>query len=63
MKNKNYDLTKLLGKIHENKWVALSPDYKKIVGSSAILANLQKSVGKKDAVYMFVPPFGVRFAF
>jgi len=63
MKNKNYDLTKILGKTHENKWVALSPDYKKVVGSSVKLVRLQKSVGKKEAVYMFVSPSDVHFAF
>jgi len=37
----NADLTKILGKEHEEKWVALSKDRKKLVDSSENLVELR----------------------
>ena len=60
---KNADLTKILNKSHENKWVALCPDRYKILGSSDSIVELKNKVNNKDAVYMKVQPSDVSFAF
>ena len=60
---KNNDFTKILNKSHENKWVALSPDRYKVLGSSDSLVELKDRVNNKDAVYMKVQPSDVSFAF
>lgn len=61
--NKNNDFTKVIKKIHENKWIALTPDHSKIVAYSTKLASLEKNIGNKKVVYMKVPNSGVKFAF
>jgi hypothetical protein len=48
---------------HENKWVALSRDHKKVLLSSESLLELKKAVGKGDVVYMKVPPGDVYLSF
>ncbi len=60
---KNYDLTKILNKSHENKWVALSPDRYKVLGSSDNLIELHRIVKNQNPTYMKVPPSDVEFAF
>ena len=46
----------LINKSHENKWVALSIDYKKILASSESLVSLKKKMGQVKAVFMHVLP-------
>lgn len=56
---KAIDLTKIL-KRHENKWVALTDDHEKVVGSGASLsaARIQaKKRGHEDPIFMKVPRF------
>lgn len=60
---KNNDLSKILKKQHENQWVALSKDCRKVVGFSSSLISLEKKVGTKKVIYMKAPPSGVIFAF
>jgi hypothetical protein len=60
---KNGDLTKILKKVHENKWVALSKNRDKVVGYSDSLIMLKNKVGEKDVVYMKVQPRDTSFAF
>ena len=60
---KNADLSKILNKSHENKWVALSPDRYKVLGSSNDLVELKNKVKNEDAVYMKVQPSDISFAF
>ncbi|MEK7558604.1 MAG: hypothetical protein AAB507_02140 [Patescibacteria group bacterium] len=55
-------ISKLINKLHENKWVAFSSDYKKIIDYKEGLVELDKKVGDKDAVYIRVLPNGVIFA-
>ena len=62
MKN-NLDLSKLLTKEHEQKWVALSEDYEKVVDYSANLLELRKRIGDTQVVYLKVPESGKRYAF
>lgn len=60
---KNYDLSKIIKKEHEGKWIALSPAYTKVLGSSASLVELTKKIGKKEVVYMKAPIRDVYYAF
>jgi hypothetical protein len=55
-------IEKLIKKDHENKWVAFSADYKKIVDYAKSLRELQKKVGKTKVVYLKVFPTDVVLA-
>jgi hypothetical protein len=59
---KSIDLSKKL-KPYEGKWVALSLDYKKILGSGESLKKAKEEAEKKSVKYMFIklPPFNVRY--
>jgi len=59
----NSDFTKILSKKLEKKWVALSMDHKKVIGSSDNLAALEKKIGHKEVVYMKVMPSDREYAF
>ena len=50
----NADLTKIIKKKHEQKWIALSKDRHVIVGSGSNLPTLRKKLGNKkdDVIYM-----------
>ena len=60
---KNHDLTKILGKQHEKKWVALSKDSKKVLAYNEDLIELDKQVEGQDVIFMKVPPSGVFLSF
>lgn len=51
------DLTKVLKKTHEGKWVALSRDYRKVIDSNVDLIVLKASMDaiNADVAYMKVP--------
>ena len=53
---------KLIKKNHENKWVAFSADYKKIVDYSESLEKLQKKIGESKVIYYKVFPLNVVIA-
>lgn len=57
------DLRRVLKKEMENKWVALSADYKKVFDFSDDLTFLTKKIGTEKVVYMKVLPSDVSFAF
>lgn len=61
----NSDLTNVLKKEHEEKWVALNREQTKVLDASAKLADLTKKLGEKgkDAVYMKVLRSDVEYAF
>ncbi len=59
----NTNLSKILNKSHENKWVALSPNRSKVLGASENLVELRNKVNDKDALYMKVLPSDASFAF
>ena len=63
MKIKDYSLSKLLKKEHEGKWIALSPDYKKIIAYSGDLHNLEKKLGDKNVVYIMGLSSNMQYAF
>ena len=52
----------LITKAHENKWVAFSLDYKKLLGVSESLVALRKIIGQTKAVVMHVLPADVSYA-
>jgi hypothetical protein len=62
MKNVNNNLSKILKKEHEGKWVAVSPDYKKVIGYSNTLKELTNKI-KTEVVYTKVLPSDTIFAF
>ena len=53
---KTIDLSGLLDRSHENKWVAFTPDYSKIVAASESLLQLDKLVTGKNVVFYRVLP-------
>lgn len=60
---KNTDLTKILNKDHEGKWVALSEDRYKVLGYSDSLVELHKMVENQKVTYMKVLASDREFAF
>ena len=52
----------LITKAHENKWVAFSLDYKKLLAVAESLIALKKLVGQTKAVVMHVLPADVGYA-
>jgi len=48
--------SKLLKKAHENKWVAISPSYKKLLAVGETLSEVLQKTGKKEVVVMQVMP-------
>ncbi|MGE5541226.1 MAG: hypothetical protein ACM3TU_03000 [Bacillota bacterium] len=54
---RDIDLTGVIKKEHEKKWVALTRDNKRVVAYSDDLVQLDKEVGGQDVVFMRVPPF------
>jgi len=49
---KNYNLSNIIKKEHEGKWIALSPMYDKVVGYSNDLVSLTREMKNQDVVYM-----------
>jgi hypothetical protein len=60
---RNTNLSKILSKIHENKWVALSRDRSKVLDYSESLLRLKSKIATEDAVYVKVLPSDMSFAF
>lgn len=57
------DLTKVLTKEHEQKWVALSKDNKTVVDFDDDLIALDERVEGKDVTFMKVPASDVYLSF
>ena len=57
------DLTKVLTKDHEKKWVALSKDNKKVIDFDVDLIALDKRVNRSEVTFMKVPPSDVYLSF
>jgi hypothetical protein len=56
------DLSRVLDESHENKWVALSPDYSAVLGVADSLSELMRTVTGEEAIYHRVLPHDVSFA-
>jgi hypothetical protein len=61
----NTDLTKVLTKDTEGKWVALSADRKRLIDSGESLPELRERLGKRkdDYMYMKVLRSDIEYAF
>jgi len=60
----NTNLTTILKKEHEKKWVALSSDRREVISSNENLVELRNEIGdRKDVVYMKVLSSEMEFAF
>jgi hypothetical protein len=55
-------LSKVIDKTHENKWVAIAPDYSRVIVAADTLRDLLRSVSDPTAVLFKVLPFDVSFA-
>lgn len=62
-RTKKHNLSGILKKKHEGKWVALTKDYKQIISYSDRLTTLERKVGEKDAVYIKALRTDVSYAF
>ena len=52
----------LITKAHDNKWVAFSLDYTKLLAVEETLVNLRKKLGDSKAVVMHVLPAHLGYA-
>lgn len=61
----NLDFSKLITKAHEDKWIAFSRNYNKIVDFGADLGTLKNRISEAhiEVVYVKMPTFGKRYAF
>ena len=60
----NTDLSKVLKREHEEKWVALSEDRSEVIDYAETLADLSERLGdREDVVYMKVLARDAEFAF
>ena len=61
----NADLTKIIGKEHEEKWVALTKNHDKLVDFADTLKVLRDRLGehKNDYVYMKVLRSDMEYSF
>lgn len=57
------DLTKILTKEHEKKWVALSKDNSQVIDFDDDLIALDKRVNPGDVTFMRVPPSDAYLSF
>ena len=56
------NLTKLLNTSHNNKWVALSRDHKKVLATGETLATLEQKIETQNAIVMKVLPQHMSYA-
>ncbi len=56
------DLSEILNASHENKWVAIAPDYSRVLAAADILGKLMHSIKNSDAIFHRVLPRDVSFA-
>lgn len=61
----NADLTKILGREHEEKWVALTKDHSSLIASGESLVDLRDRLGgkKNEYVYMKVLRSDMEYSF
>ena len=56
------NLSRILDASHENKWVAIAPDYSRVLAAAENLRDLTRSVTDKNAIFHRVLPHDVSFA-
>jgi hypothetical protein len=55
------DLANILDASHENKWVAIAPDYRRVLAADENLSQLMREVADRDAIFHRVLPRDVSF--
>ncbi len=55
-------LSAILDKSHENKWVAIAPDYSRVVAAADTLRELLRVVSDPRAILFKVLPYDMSFA-
>lgn len=56
------DLAAILNSSHENKWVAIAPDYSRVLAAANTLSELLRLITDPKAVFHRVLPHDVSFA-
>jgi hypothetical protein len=57
-----FDLADILDSSHENKWVAITADYKRVLAASDNLTDLMRQMADKDVIFHRILPHDVSFA-
>jgi len=57
----NYDLRKILAP-HEKRWVALTPDHRKVLADGRTLKSVRAKVKDEGIVFLKVLPSDVKYA-
>jgi len=55
-------LWKIINAAHQNKWVAIAPDYSRTLAVADTISELVRTVGERDAIFHRVLPENVSFA-
>jgi len=55
------DLSTILNSSHENKWVAIAPDYSRVLAATNTLSELTRLITDPKAVFHRVLPHNVSF--
>ena len=55
------DLSDIIDASHENKWVAIAPDYSRVIAAAGTLRDLMRSVTDKGAIFHRIIPHDVSF--
>ena len=61
-KTEHGDLSAILDRSHENKWVAITSDYSRVIAAADSLRDLLRSVSDSTAIFFKVLPHDVSFA-
>ena len=62
MQSRDDKLSELLDASHENKWVAIAPDYSRVLAVAATLRELMRAVTDPNVIFHCVLPRDVSFA-
>ena len=55
------NLSKILNASHEDKWVAIAPDYSRVIAAAPTLREIMGVVSDSDAIFHRVFPRGTGF--
>jgi hypothetical protein len=61
-KQESHDLSHILKGYHENKWVAIAPDYSRVLAESESLSEVMRRVSDRKAIFHKVLPHDMSFA-
>ena len=55
------DLSKILDESHDDKWVAIAPDFSRVIAAAPTLRELANTVADREAIFHRVFPAGFGF--